>query len=352
MAPNLLITGAAGYIGGTVLRSLLSANVIPPLNIWAIVRSDAQAESLRPLYVNIAQVSLTDNEAVKALVIDNNIEIVIHTASAVDPTPAIPLLEALRDQKQQTNQPVHFIHTSGVSAFADKTGWPHGAAKESDDLLTLQRDIAVPYPIRETDVAIHQTGTENGVAVYTVVPPLVYGKGAGTGNRMSVQIPAVIRAAIANKQVHRFAENSEWPAVHVVDLAEYYSSLIQSIVEHRSIPSGKNGYYLVSSHTFNWHDLLSALAQDLFARNLVSSANVALWPSEGIKTKSLGIPSPYSDIAWNSNASVLVDRHNELGWQPQWDYERFLRDIDKEVDAVLEAGDNVKDLGNLLPNQS
>jgi hypothetical protein len=95
-----------------------------------------------------------------------------------------------------------------VSAFADKTGWPYGVAKETDDLYELQKGLTVPNPVRQTDVAIHATADKYGIALYTVVPPLVYGKGTGTGNKISVQIPTLIRAAIANKEVHRFAENS------------------------------------------------------------------------------------------------------------------------------------------------
>jgi hypothetical protein len=88
--------------------------------------------------------------------------------------------------------------------------------------------------------------------------------------------------------------------VHVTDLADYYTRLIQGIVEERGIPAGKRGYYLVSAHTFNWHELLSRLAKDLFTRGLVATNDVTVWPNEDVKTKSLGLPSPYSDIAWNS----------------------------------------------------
>ncbi|KAL2856491.1 hypothetical protein BJY01DRAFT_203452 [Aspergillus pseudoustus] len=351
MAPNLLLTGATGYIGGSVLRSLFAAN-IQPASIWAIVRSEAQADSLRPLQVNTVQAGLTDEDAVKKVVLNNSIDIVIHTVSAVDYTLAVPLLKALKTRKDQTGQHVHFIHTSGVTAFADKTGWPYGVAKESDDLYALQKAVTTPYPLRETDIVIHKTADEYGISVYSVVPPLVYGKGTGTGNKISVQIPTVIRAAIANKQVHRFAENSEWPAVHVADLAEYYTRLVVGIVDQQPLPSGAKGYYLVSPHTFRWHNVLSALAKELFARNLVSSAEVREWPSEEIKAKSLGLPAPYYEIAWNSNAFVLAEHREALGWKPEWDYTRFIRDIGEDVKAVLEAGTGVKDLTKYLPDQS
>jgi hypothetical protein len=49
---------------------------------------------------------------------------------------------------------------------------------------------------------------------------------------------------------------------------------------------------------------------------------------------------------------VLSHHDKELGWKPEWKYQRCLREIGEEVDAVLEAGTSVKDLAGLLPNQS
>jgi hypothetical protein len=45
--------------------------VVPPSSIWAIVRSDAQAESLKPLQVNAVQVALTDEGGIQRAILDN-----------------------------------------------------------------------------------------------------------------------------------------------------------------------------------------------------------------------------------------------------------------------------------------
>jgi uncharacterized protein YbjT (DUF2867 family) len=71
MSPNILITGATGYIGGTLLRALVSARVVPPSSIWAIVRSDTQAESVEHLQVNAVQVALTDEGGIQRAILDN-----------------------------------------------------------------------------------------------------------------------------------------------------------------------------------------------------------------------------------------------------------------------------------------
>lgn len=162
----------------------------------------------------------------------------------------------------------------------------------------------------------------------------------------------------------------EWPAAHVTDLANYYALLIRSIVDGRAPPSGEKGWYLVSAHSFTWHAFLDALAKELFARKLVDSPDVKEWPSEVFTTKSLGLPPAFADVAWNSkyvpflsnlrryavfqgvadshSVFVVSERGTELGWQPEWDYGRFLQGIGEEVDAVLEVGDGAKNIADLL----
>jgi hypothetical protein len=45
--------------------------VVPPSSIWAIVRSDTQAESLKHLQVNAVQVALNDESAISQAILDN-----------------------------------------------------------------------------------------------------------------------------------------------------------------------------------------------------------------------------------------------------------------------------------------
>jgi hypothetical protein len=57
--------------GGTLLRALVSARVVPPSSIWAIVRSDTQAESVEHLQVNAVQVALTNEGGIQRAILDN-----------------------------------------------------------------------------------------------------------------------------------------------------------------------------------------------------------------------------------------------------------------------------------------
>lgn len=72
MSSNVLVTGAAGFIGGSVITALLSGNApLPAKNIFALVRSDEQEQSLQALGIRVLQFDLLNEEAVIEAVLQN-----------------------------------------------------------------------------------------------------------------------------------------------------------------------------------------------------------------------------------------------------------------------------------------
>ncbi|KAH7177013.1 hypothetical protein EDB81DRAFT_875796 [Dactylonectria macrodidyma] len=309
MTFNILITGAAGYIGGTLINTLLSAE----------------------------QTNIAHQQIVAAVILEHSIDLVIHCASADNASLARPLLLGLKRRIQELGKETYFVHTSGASAFADKTGWHHGPVRDTDPVHDLMKQIKTPYVIRETDIAVLEYALECNVTTFMVVPPLVYGRGTGECKRASFILPTTIHACITNKAVYRFPEDSEWPGIHVVDLARFYISLAISIVQRKALPSGRDGYFFTSAHKVSWPKTLDRLAAVLYARDLVSQPNVKAWPSEELACKSLGLPPQYVQLGWNSSSICISERCQLFDWMPRWDEQRFLKDMDDEVQAVLEA---------------
>ena len=68
---NLLLTGASGYIGGTLLNTLL-ADFPTTLRIYALVRTDAQAAAVVGLGCVPVRAALDDAPALRDLVVDNS----------------------------------------------------------------------------------------------------------------------------------------------------------------------------------------------------------------------------------------------------------------------------------------
>lgn len=145
--------------------------------------------------------------------------------------------------------------------------------------------------------------------------------------------------------------------VHISDLTALYGRIVQRILQQEALPSGEEGYYFALAHDLHSWEVLDHLAIALHARGLVSEPNTGLWPSDEAAAKSLGVPVQFLQTLWNSgyvlptlttkslsmsdlNASenITAQRPNEIGWKPKWDKDRFLKNIDDEIQAVLEEG--------------
>ncbi|KAM6506010.1 hypothetical protein FSOLCH5_014189 [Fusarium solani] len=73
MVQNVLITGAAGYIGGSVLADLLlhSNDSFKDAKFFAAVRAQDQVESVSKLGIDAVNVDLNDKAAVEEAVLRN-----------------------------------------------------------------------------------------------------------------------------------------------------------------------------------------------------------------------------------------------------------------------------------------
>lgn len=133
---NVLITGSSGYLGGTLLNRLTSTSStanrsldldLPACNLFALVRNESQAESIRSLYGRMAattvsplQFDVFNADAVRAAVLDNNISVVYFLIDPVGCAAQRNLIRALGEVKSLLGLDVHFLHVSSflcVSLF-------------------------------------------------------------------------------------------------------------------------------------------------------------------------------------------------------------------------------------------
>ncbi|KAI1378883.1 NAD(P)-binding protein [Hypoxylon crocopeplum] len=349
MGQNILITGAAGYIGGSILADFISrtTSLIKAVNISAAVRTEEQAKSLSKLGVNVVQVNLKDETAVREAVLGNEIDIIVHTASSSDSSLASHLINSLGQRRKVSGEQTYFIHSSITTLFSEEGGWPYGEVRDTDPIFEKEKEIEGPHPVRQTNILVTEQSKAQGVTSFNVVVPMVCmlpqnnGRGSGGWRKLSVNIPASIRASIAQKVVYRFDKDGSPPAAHISDLTALYALLVEKILQKESMPSGENGHYFAMAHRAPWWDVMQRLADALYAHELVKEPKVQTWPSDDIAADTLGFPRPFiRGIGVSSGQLVPVNAYR-LGWQPQWDKERFLESMDDEVQAVLEL-DTVK----------
>ncbi|XXG95183.1 hypothetical protein Hte_001443 [Hypoxylon texense] len=343
MSQNILITGAAGYIGGSLLAELVSRQDSPikTLNFSAAVRSEEQAKSLSKLGVNVVQVDLRDEAAVSEVILRNEIDIVVQTASSRDPTLVTHIIKALGRRHEVSGKETYFIHSSVTTVFAEGGGWPFGEVRDTDPLYVKEKEIDGGHPVRDTNIIVTEEAKAYGVTSFILAVPTTYGRGTGEWRKLSVNIPAYVRTSIAHKVVYKFDVDGHPPAVHISDLVAFYALLIEKILQKEQIPSGEDGYYFVMAHRAPWWAIMQRVAEALYARGLVAEPKTQTWPSYDVAADTLGFPRLFMKAIGTSSGELVAVNAYRLGWQPKWDEERFLDSIDDEVQAVLEL-DNIK----------
>ncbi|KAI9656895.1 MAG: hypothetical protein M1821_003534 [Bathelium mastoideum] len=340
MSPNILITGAAGYIGGSLVADFLASSntLLDKEHISAAVKSEEQASALSKSGVNVLRLDLTNEKDVVESVLHHKINIIIHCASSINPSLPLNLVTALGKQREISGEQTYFIHTSGLSAFYESTGWPAGVTKDTGPIFEVEKQLADSFPIRKTDVAVIEHAKALGVTSFIVVPSVVYGKGSGAWNQLSVVLPIYVKASIARKAVYKFAENTKVGAVHITDLTALYGQVVEKILQKEPLPSETEGYYFGITHELVWWEFLDRLTAALHSRGLVKSSETHTWPSDDVAAEALGVPAQFVQPLWNSGENIAVERPYSIGWKPTWNKDRFLQNIDDEIEAVLELG--------------
>ena len=118
-----------------------------------------------------------------------------------------------------------------------------------------------PYTQRQTDLTVIELGLQVGVKTYIIMSPLIYGIGTGHFNKVSIQIPTMIRAAVEVDQVEVIGEGEGiWDHVHVEDVAMLYEILVVKILAEEELSSGKKGIYFSESGQHTWRELAEELA--------------------------------------------------------------------------------------------
>lgn len=115
MSPhNILITGASGYLGGTLLARLKGAALPAYNNLFALVRTDAQAEAVVQYGAQALKLDVNDEAAVRAALVDREITIVYYLIDPIHSAPQVYFIKALAEVKSRTGTEVHFLHVSSV----------------------------------------------------------------------------------------------------------------------------------------------------------------------------------------------------------------------------------------------
>jgi nucleoside-diphosphate-sugar epimerase len=284
---NIFITGAGGYIGGSVAMALLAAGH----RVRGLTRGAANADRLAASGIEPVTGTLDDADVLtrEARASDG----VINTASA-DHAGAV---QALIAGLQGSGKPL--LHTSGSSVVGDDARGSRGSEQIFDEDSTL---VVSPTkkPRRELDLRVLGAAAI-GIRSAVICPSLIYGVGRGL-NPSSVQIPFLTENARQHGVVQLVGAGLNiWSNVHIDDVVQLYLLALQR--------ASAGALYFVENGEASFGEVGAAIAHRLGMRGVESL------PPE-VAAARWGESKAYYTLGSNSRVRARRAR-SELGWAPR-----------------------------------
>ncbi|KAF1045468.1 MAG: Aurachin B dehydrogenase [Herbaspirillum frisingense] len=282
---HIFITGATGYIGGTVGRHLAAAGHV----IRGLARDPAKSDALRAIGIEPVIGTLDDSallaaEAARA-------DAVINCASS-DHRPAIEALIAGLAGSGKI-----LLHTSGSSQVGDAVAGNVLTGQIFDESTPLVVG-AEKWARYELDQRILATPGMRGVVVCNT---LIYGHGKGL-QPDSVQIPALVAQARDSGAVRIVGRGvNRWSTVHLDDVCALYQLVLER--------PDTQGFYFAENGESSYAEMAEAIARRMRIErieHLSEEEAIALW----------GLNKARYSLGSNSRVRALRARR-ELGWQPR-----------------------------------
>jgi len=284
---KIFITGASGYIGGSVAAALLAAGH----QVTGLARSDKTSAALAKLGVRPVRGTLDDTEVLAKAAHDAYVT--VNAANAGHRTAPAAMLKAL------THTGKIFLHTDGSSIVGTRS---RGELVEN---VFDEETRFTPTPQRAARVEIDQmvrNAAGDGVRSIVIAPSLIYGRGHGL-NSQSIQVPWLIKLAKKfGVAKHVGPGENRWANVHIDDLVGLYLLAIEKA------PAG--AFYYAENGENSMREVCEAISRML---------------GQGGRTQSMTVEEaatewgdgPANDTM-GSNSRVRAKRAlTELKWRPK-----------------------------------
>jgi len=283
---KVFMTGASGYIGGTVADSLIKAGH----SVTGLARTEGAAAKLRAHGIEPERGDLSSHGVVRNAA--RSADAVINCANAEDPFVVAAIIEGLAGSAKA------FLHTSGSSVVGDKaTGKFSPKVYHEDTPLD-------PLPEKIQRVAVQRAvlaSAAQGVRSVVLCPCLIYGRGRGA-NPDSIQVPNLIRQAVRSG-IPRYIGAGEniWSTVHIDDVAGAYLLALEA--------ARAGSFYFLENGEASLKSIVESIARLLGGKRSPQSWSIDEAVAEW------GAQAAWFSLGGNSRVSAEKAR-KMLGWRP------------------------------------
>lgn len=295
MVEKVFVTGASGYIGGSVAALLVKNG----FEVTGLTRSKKKAAELESYGIKPAIGELTDASFLTECA--TAADIIVDAADSDNADAVKTFIRALAGSDKT------FIHTSGSSIVSDQ------ANGEPSERVFEESTKYTPDPLKQARVEIDNIvldAAKEKIRSVVICPCMIYGEGLGP-KKESQQVPMLINQAIKSGTARCIGRGENiWSTIHIEDLANLYLKVIQTA------PIGGT-FLFAESGEVRFKDLVEKIRESLSLKNPVQE-----WPIEdAIKEWGQGA----SIFALGSNSRIRGAGARDMGWKPE--RESVLEDV-------------------------
>lgn len=325
---HVLLTGATGFVGGTILSTLCKAH--PEAHVKALVRREEDAKHLRSIHHNLEPVlgSLSDLELLRRTAA--SVDFVIH-ATKEDLAAVRALIDGLASTFSSGPPTPRLISISGIRSLIDRSLPVTGIASEDgrpwSDIQDISTILSLPKERihAEADQSTMAHASASGVGAMIVGAPQLWGRGKGHVKTEGAAATAYYAAVRKRGRAFVIGDGSvawSWSSIGDLGAAVVFlleRALLDDGASHR-VGVNEDGYYFVRSDEVKMIDRAKAVSKRL-----------GLGEVESVAVEVTAELHPFGPLMWGCGVTTRPDRLTALGWIPkELDWEMLMEEAGGE----------------------
>lgn len=311
---NVILIGACGFVGGTVLSRLLAT--LPGVHVTCLVRREEAVAELTSRYSSVTPVvdKYPSNSFLRAMA--EKADLIINASGDNVPT-ICALIDGLASHASSTPFPPRLISLTGPRSLVDLSQPITGNLKPDSRPWSDIHDAAAILSMPEdrihagADQAIIAHSISRGVGTILVSPGQLFGQGEGLF-KIESNSAAYYAATKARGRSFVIGDGTAtWSWTSVRDVGDAVAFLAGMALEigdcgERQVGVNHEGYYFVQ--TGDW---------SMMERALAVSERLGLGGVESISVEEAKQIHPFGHIMWGCGERTRGDKLAELGWKPK-----------------------------------